>query len=492
MWDIYHGLDYDDMLPVMQAGTPTICRVRLLSSSHSGDETAYVGRAGEFFGSDSDDVLIVHREDMIIVRGAEMADVFDAILDLLESYNSWEQSLEGMVGDEDGLQKMLDATDFLLNAPAFVYAPDGRAFALSSDYGPTTHWHWAEIIANRGITSNRIRSLRDSIDLPEVWKDSHPRTRRSVVGSHAYMHCSLKPNGYMAGHFVLFGFAGPFRRGLERIVDVLVRAMTRHMEQFYWLYSPTSQLADAFERFFVDDELDEAEVDVFLRALRWAPDDAFRVHVVRERSEKGPVLISKLLSAVTRRFPLVVAFVMDDELVILENESHPEADEPVSMQLPALLGADFEAGISMECVGIWRCRTLYQQAKREVRRCIEADLALSYADDHSYECMRERYRDDDLLFSYVHPELVRLARYDETNDTNFYETLRAYAFSNFHMSDAARYLGMHRNSLDYRLKRIREVIDFSTFDALAVSPDEEKFRYVLMSFVVIDAHSDTW
>lgn len=487
MWDVYYELGYDDMLPVIQSGAPTIRHARLLSSAHSNDETAYVGRASDYYDSDNDDALVAHRGDVILVRGATVADVFDALLDILDEYNMWERSLEEMAAHENGLQEMLDASDRLLAAPGFVYAPDGRAFALSSKYGPATHWHWAEIIANGGITSSRFRSLRDSIDLPEVWKDSYPRKRRSIIGAHAYMHCSLKPNGYMAGHFVLFAFEKPFRRGLERIADVLVKAMTRHMERFYWRYSPTSQLTDVFLRYFEGGELNESEAAVFLRALQWDSEDTFRVYVIRERSKKEPVLLSNLLSGISHKHPLAVSFMRDEELVVLENETRSTASDGMAARLPSLLGSDFCGGVSMKGAGIWRCRTLYRQAEREARRSIGTGCKISRADDNSYANLCEIIRDDELMYSYVHPELERLRRFDAANETQYYETLRAYVIANFHLSDAARYLGIHRNSLDYRLKRIREIIDFDSLDILASHYDEDKLMYLLMSFAVIDA-----
>ena len=97
-----------------------------------------------------------------------------------------------------------------------------------------------------------------------------------------------------------------------------------------------------------------------------------------------------------------------------------------------------------------------------------------------------------MLYTYALPELVRLKRYDEANQTQFFETLYAYTYASFHLSDAARYLGIHRNSLDYRLKRIREIIDFSLFDKLLSVPDKDAFTYLMLSFAIVDAHGIKW
>lgn len=486
MWDIYELLDYEDVLPLIDEGAPGIAFARLISSSHISSEAVYVCRAKDFFAESVDDVVIMHRNDMIVVNGASAEEVFDEVCDIIDRFNNWERSIEGLIGSESGLQDMVDASEEVLDAPVFVYAPDGRAFAISRSYSPDIHWHWAEILENRGITSAGIRKLRDWINLPEVWRDSYPQTRSSVMGGHEYMHCSLKPNGFMAGHFVLFGFDKPFRRGLERIVDILVKVMERHMEQFYWVYSPTSQVTDAFALFVSEGSFDESEISLFLRALQWDSEDSFRVYVIHEREDGEPVLLSRLLNDLLHRFPYTISFVLDNELIVLENESRSTARDSVAAQLPSLLGNDFACGVSVAREGIRQCQLLYQQARRELGRCADEDIALSYAEEHSAEYFAEAIRRDGLLVSYAHPEIVRLYRYDEENGTHFYETLRAYTLSSFHLSDAARYLHLHRNSLDYRLKRIREIIDFGDFDLLINKPDENKLVEMIVSFAIID------
>lgn len=490
IWDIYYALDYDNMLPLVQTASPTIRNARLVSSANLSDDAVYVVRAGDFLGTDADDTLIMHRGDQVFVRGASVEQVFDDVCDVIDLYYDWERAVKRLVGTDDALQSMLDVSAPILRAPAFVYAPDGSAFALSREYSSAIHWHWAEILANRGITSGRLRKLRDSINLPEVWKDSYPRTRRSAMGEHAYMHCSLKPHGRMAGHFVLFGFEKPFYRGLERMVDILVKAMTEHMESCYWLYNPTSHLADVVAHFLEGGDLDQGEVDLLMRALNWNVDDTYRVLVVRERTQREPVLLSNLLTDISRKLPSVIVTFIGDELVVVENASRAGRGEDAAMQIAPLLRGDFVCGASMARNGIASCRGLMAQARHEALQCIASGSIQSRAEDHCRERMFEVLRRDDLAPLYAHPSLLRLKEHDEERGSALYETLRAYVLASFHLSDAARALGLHRNSLDYRLKRIREIADISDIDALSALPDDAGLMYLVMSFVIIDALQD--
>ena len=157
-----------------------------------------------------------------------------------------------------------------------------------------------------------------------------------------------------------------------------------------------------------------------------------------------------------------------------------------------MMKGDFLCGVSNSFEGIEHCWTFFLQAKDELNESERTGRSFSRASEHGLAFFNRTFAADDLLYTYALPELVRLKRYDEANQTQFFETLYAYTYASFHLSDAARYLGIHRNSLDYRLKRIREIIDFSLFDKLLSVPDKDAFTYLMLSFAIVDAHGIKW
>jgi purine catabolism regulator len=61
--------------------------------------------------------------------------------------------------------------------------------------------------------------------------------------------------------------------------------------------------------------------------------------------------------------------------------------------------------------------------------------------------------------------LGALIKYDRRTDNELVETLEAYFACNGNLSEAARRLHLHRNSLLYRLERIQEVLHTDLEDA---------------------------
>ena len=88
---------------------------------------------------------------------------------------------------------------------------------------------------------------------------------------------------------------------------------------------------------------------------------------------------------------------------------------------------------------------------------------------------------------YVQKDIVRLMQYDQQNNTPFYHTLKTWFYCGFHMATTAKKLGIHRNSLTYRLDKIRELIDFTEIDQLVSTRNTEKLNYFFYSFFYLDS-----
>ena len=89
--------------------------------------------------------------------------------------------------------------------------------------------------------------------------------------------------------------------------------------------------------------------------------------------------------------------------------------------------------------------------------------------------------------TYVHKDIIRLLRYDQQNNTAFYLTLKTWFYCGFHMATAAKMLGIHRNSLTYRLEKMREMIDFAEIDTLVATRDIGKLNYYFYSFFYMES-----
>ena len=77
--------------------------------------------------------------------------------------------------------------------------------------------------------------------------------------------------------------------------------------------------------------------------------------------------------------------------------------------------------------------------------------------------------------SVIHPVIYLLKQYDNDNKAELYETLYQYLLNERNLVKTAEALSIHRNSLLYRIKKIKELIE--------VDIDNPHVRqYLLFSF----------
>ncbi|MCI9133330.1 MAG: PucR family transcriptional regulator [Lachnospiraceae bacterium] len=122
----------------------------------------------------------------------------------------------------------------------------------------------------------------------------------------------------------------------------------------------------------------------------------------------------------------------------------------------------------------------YAQAMRalELSSRLHPEATVCLYSDYAFYDLLWAANDPDLLGLYCHPALAILSRYDHANGTDFYHTLEAYLACGCSVKDTAQKLFIHRNSLNYRLERIRQLTQADL--------DHSKVRFLLEMSYRID------
>lgn len=120
-------------------------------------------------------------------------------------------------------------------------------------------------------------------------------------------------------------------------------------------------------------------------------------------------------------------------------------------------------------------RTIYPQARSVMRFGIALSKEEStriffyekYAFYHIVELCANAYSTDHQIHNLVylcHPALGRVLRYDRSHGTNYAGILRKYLENNCNLSQTAREMFMHRNTMLNKLEVVREVLGVSLAD----------------------------
>jgi purine catabolism regulator len=237
------------------------------------------------------------------------------------------------------------------------------------------------------------------------------------------------------------------------------------------------ETVDRIQGGLVDDLLEGGDAEAVARRVRRAGYAVDGPHVAMAFSPAWslpPSQVRETIARLRKRLPLVLSLHQvralshtDATALSIFYPLTAEVDVPELKKLAervryalgqAVADQPVHAGLSLGHSGVEEFRTSFQQA----RQALSVGQALSRGDGVTYFGDLGVYR---LLFSMAgSPELEdfyqdflgRLVRYDEERRSELVPTLEAYLHAGNAVEAAAR-LSVHRNSLAYRLRRIREI-----------------------------------
>ena len=130
------------------------------------------------------------------------------------------------------------------------------------------------------------------------------------------------------------------------------------------------------------------------------------------------------------------------------------------------------AGISTVEEGWGKVPELYSEAVSALTvACQRRVPCMEYADLGIYKVLFG-VRDTSILSDYVKSTLGVLMEYDRKNNTDYVQTLRVYLDSNGSVQQVAQKLNFHRNTVNYKMKMIREILQTELRDT-------DKMNYML-------------
>lgn len=157
-------------------------------------------------------------------------------------------------------------------------------------------------------------------------------------------------------------------------------------------------------------------------------------------------------------------------LVINRPSDKPIPPKNLSELIEHLRRNKMYGGISRCFSDISDMQKYYRQSMRAIELGIRknsGDVLFHYEDYAVYHFMDMRSNEEDLK-DFCHPALFALMEYDRKNGTRFTHSLYVYLENARNNVVSARLLHIHRNSMNYRIEKIQEIMnaDFNNKDLL--------------------------
>lgn len=342
-------------------------------------------------------------------------------------------------------------------------------------------------ISNETVLDNAVSYIREQRIDSAIAKLGAPLVRYNDLLDCNTMTGAVMVRGVCIAHVMMMEHARPFSTLDLECFDQLLSFVAQEMQKGE-VWGPTSGELGSFflANLLSDRQSSEAVTLRRMRSLNFHPKPVLFVvclHAPHEglRQDQAELIAGQLRpmlhhSLYTRYHRNLVLLVSRDEEEDLERQSYALLREV------ALLNK-LSVGISNAFVRLTDARGAYDQARAALRMerlasdVLGHDCLLRYRDCAYLHLMEVTSRSTDLL-RFCHPALLRLAAYDEAHGGELMDTLFCYLQVCGITKRAAELLHLHKNTMLYRMGRIKEVL------GMDLSSGEDQFMLQL-SFRVL-------
>ncbi|MBQ2626515.1 MAG: helix-turn-helix domain-containing protein [Eubacterium sp.] len=179
-----------------------------------------------------------------------------------------------------------------------------------------------------------------------------------------------------------------------------------------------------------------------------------------------------------RKLPYVYAFETLGGVAVLAEMKALRHDKILLEVVPA--ECQIRVGISNEIMHENRIRAAYNEAMEALdlgRRLWPEDQIYAFAEIGIFNLLRNA-ADRNELDRYLSPSIAKLQEYDAKMDTHLTETLHTYLLENGSIKETAKRLYLHRNTVIYRINKVRQITNLDL--------DHARIRFLLLlSFAAI-------
>ena len=477
MWTICKHLQAHGMHaePSITDGLPRI------SSFRVSREGSYSPRYAEIVPQ-GDGVVLMNDMDYITVTGASAEAVGNCLSEAFETYAQWESRLyELMVGGAP-LQELLDAANTVFNRPMFIKNDSAWIFAITRGYPADVHPYWAKMERSAGQYTpdyDTVRTVSTDPEFRNVFMEKYPSVTRSPAYGAMILHANLYLENRRVAEIIALENGVPFDKGEVHLMHIFAEMVEKYIRGNTGILFSVSDPATFLGALIETGSADEMNLPTIYRSAGLTSGSEMCVAVIEGKNRSETPMLGVLRDGLRAQLKNAAVFSYKSQVVCVV-ELGGARDYGAAMQaIAALVPQDaFLWGAGYEFSDLRLLKIYYEQAVTALNKAAARGSVCATMYDAACECIAEKCMRSGELAALIHPDLLRLRAADEKENTQYANTLFYFLLCGGNYTDTAALMGLHRNSLIYRMNKIRSIMH--------TSPDDMENRELLIfSFMLL-------
>lgn len=472
MWILADWLWKYNPIIFIKNGEQVLRGVRLFTPDSTMEhQNVYLGRAQDFIGSGGDGVICVHEHDMMLLDTNDMDLVINEIFTAFDFYYKWADGLKDAVRQNCTMQEIIDRSYPLFNESIIVCDSVYKISATSRNYDSDIFKNELnKIISERQNSFSKFTNLKSGIQKNAKFKNSYIATFSDF--NYRLMLANIFNFKKFLGQVIILETKHKITEGRLQLCATLGDIIE------YWIRYNSEQISLRAEASIFRDLLERksiAKEDALhhMNQIGWKETDEKVIVKIHHSNASTSVLI-KQINSIGQSVPDCYLLIFEFSIVLVANLRLTPYNALIE-QLNLLVNKlPYCCGVSNSFTDIMLFRKYYNQAGIALKYGENKEERIRYSIDYMLDYVIDLINTSSSTII-IHPAVSKLKEYDSSNKSELYHTLYEYLSHERNLVKTAEVLNIHRNSLLYRLKKIREIADDDFNDA--------KIRqYLLLSF----------
>jgi len=377
---------------------------------------------------------------------------------ILRFQNALIEALSGSASLQDLL--MIAHEEF--RRPMFIKGDGSTIYAITDNYDSDVHPNWPVFIRNmksKEVDFDSVRTVSEDPEFSQVFSRKEAGILRSPYYGGMILHANVRLNNIRLCEIIALENGKPFYADDIELMNIFSRYVQLHVSIHRDRYMANADLSAAFIELLNDQSVAPMELLNMNAQMGWGVDDELAVILVDSQSRTETPILAAFRDKLKNILRDSVTFLYRNQVVSVINLTRSGGYQNISRQISKLLASEtLYCGLSYEYTGIERTKEFYHLA--QLACSIATRLGRKFLDMYSAAQFRisERIHAITDLQDLIHPDLIRLDHLDPQRTSHYLETLYAFLLCGGNYTDTANYLGLHRNSLIYRMNRIQGII----------------------------------
>lgn len=410
--------------------------------------------------SQDDGVFCRNGDDYIVIKGTDVMTVADKILAFSEKLASWKEDLLNMISEGASLKKLVDRSVDVMENPVFIIDESNIVRAISDHGIGEVNKDWDYILENGCVQLETVQSVfsappfRRQLKAIPI-KPFYLKPKGTINGAINFRIPSNKGKSYV-GSLIVFEGLTPISPAMLQYVTILSDAV------LLWFRFHVGEQAMNSAREVLEELLNSGTLlESGENMLKHIVEPIDRQYALICASGQRDANLEPYLLSIAELLPYSVACSINEKIVVLTNAQncdwHAEKLEMlIRDESPSIGVSDAFSELKQAGVQLARALTAMDYGPGGISK-LNADIMMNYI---AHEANKQFTN-----MSIIHPALSVLESYDAKHNGDYYKTLYVFLLTERSITASLPILCIHRNTMIFRLERLKSLIDADLNDA---------------------------